>query len=179
MSKLSPCLLFCCVSVLLFSPASHAQRSKDPLTAAEEEQVREATDQPNDRVKLYIKYIEQRTQDIHATVRHPATQHPGADIHKSIEEYTRLLDELGDNLDAYEQSHTDIRKSLHFFEDHIAKWPAVLNEPPASPEYDFARKTALDATETTGNDAKQLLKEQEEYFAKHKPDKNPPPAKKD
>jgi len=172
MLKLLPCLLICCVSLLLHPRLAHAQRSRDPLTAAEEEQVREASDLPNDRVKLYIKFIEQRTEAIHATVRHPATQHPGADIHTSIEEYTRLLDELGDNLDAYDASHTDIRKSLHFLEEHIAKWPAALNEPASSPEYDFARKTALDATETTTADAKKLLKDQEEYFAKHKQVKN-------
>ena len=149
-------------------PPAHAQRSKDPLTPAEEDQVREVADQPNERLKLYIKFIEQRTTAIHATVQHPATQHPGADIHNALEEYTRLADELADNLDAYAESHTDARKGLKVLLEHVAKWPPILNEPGPSPEYDFARKTAVDATNSLADEAARLEKEQQEYFGKHK-----------
>lgn len=164
-----PALLLC---LLLTAVAARPQQSKDPLTPAEEDQVREVADQPNERVKLYIKFIEQRTDAINATLQHPATQHPGADIHASLEQYTRLLDELGDNLDAYDQAHADVRKALHILLEHGAKWPAVLNAPPPSPQYDFARKTALEATTSTTDQATQLLKGQEEYFGKHKQPKN-------
>ena len=146
----------------------HAQRSKDPLTAAEEDQVREVADQPNERVKLYVKFIEQRTASIHATVQHPATQHPGADIHTQLEEYTRLVDELSDNLDAYADAHSDARKGLKLLQEHVAKWPQTLQEPGPSPEYDFARKSALDATASLADQSARLQKEQEEYFGKHK-----------
>jgi hypothetical protein len=145
-----------------------AQRTHDPLTAKEEEQVRELSDQPDERVKLYIKFIEARTDAIHQTVRRPSNQHPGADIHNYMEEFTRLVDELADNFDAYEQQHVDIRKSLKFFQEHSAKWPVILNEPPSSPEYDFARRTALEALDSARKTATDLLKEQEQYFAKHK-----------
>jgi hypothetical protein len=49
----------------------------------------------------------------------------------------------------------------------------VLNEPQPSSEYDFARKTALDAALSTNDQAKKLLKEQDQYFAEHKPSKQP------
>jgi chromosome segregation ATPase len=146
----------------------HAQHSHDPLTPQEEEHVRDLSDQPDERVKLYIKFIEQRVDAIHQTVRRPSTQHPGADIHNYLEEFTRLVDELADNFDAYEQQHVDIRKSLKVFEDHSAKWAVVLNEPTSSPEYDFARKTAIEALDSARKTATDLLKEQEQYFAKHK-----------
>ena len=158
--------------LLLHSAIAGAQRTKDPLTPDQEEQIREVADQPNERVKLYIKFIEQRTDAIHHDVVHPATQHPGVDIHDSMQEFTRLLDELQDNLDSYDETHSDIRKSLHFLLDHAAKWTGVLNEPPASPEYEFPRKTALETVDTTTDAAKTLLASQEEYFAKHKPPKN-------
>lgn len=158
--------------LLLAAAVGYAQQSKDPLTPAEEEQVREASDLPSDRVKLYIKFIEARTDAIHATVKHPATQHPGADIHAALDQFTRLADELGDNLDAYDQSHTDIRKGLKALGEHSAKWPAALNEPAPSAEFDFARKTALEAATSVSDQAQKLLKTQEEYFAKHKTPKN-------
>jgi hypothetical protein len=109
-------------------------------------------------VKLYITFIEARTDAIHQTVRRPSNQHPGADIHNYLDEFTRLVDELVDNFDAYERQHVDVRKSLKFFEEHSAKWPAILNEPPSSPKYDFARKTAEDALDGARKTAADLLK---------------------
>ncbi|HEY3990501.1 MAG TPA: hypothetical protein VGM02_14460 [Acidobacteriaceae bacterium] len=158
-------------AVLFFAHSAHAQRSKDPLTPDQEEQVRGVADQPNERVKLFITFIEQRTEAIHHAVVRPATQHPGIEIHDNVDAFTSLVDELQDNLDAYDESHSDIRKSLKFLLEHAAKWSAVLREPPGSPDYDFVRKTALDAVASTTQAATELLKSQEEYFSKHKPAK--------
>jgi hypothetical protein len=157
---------------LLVAP-SHGQRSRDPLTPNEEEQVRTVADQPNERVKLYIKFIEARTEAIHHSVVRPATQHPGAAIHDNLEDFTRLVDELQDNLDAYDESHSDVRKSLKYLLERASKWPAVLDEPPGSPDYDFVRKSALDAVENMKQSSTTLLKSQEEYFGKHKAEAEP------
>lgn len=164
-------VLLCAATFVLVALTAHAQRPKDPLTPDQEEQVRNVADQPNDRVKLFITFIEQRTAGIHQAVVRPETQHPGVEIHDELTAFTSLVDELQDNLDAYDESHSDIRKSLKFLLEHAAKWPAVLEQPPGSPEYDFARKSALDSVETTTQAATELLKSQEEYFAKHKPEK--------
>ena len=164
-------VLLCTVTFVLAALMAHAQRSQDPLTPDQEEQVRNVTDQPNDRVKLFVTFIEQRTAAIHQAVVRPETQHPGVEIHDGLTAFTSLVDELQDNLDAYDESHTDIRKSLKYLLDHAAKWPAILQQPPGSPEYDFARKSALDDVGSITQAATELLKSQEEYFAKHKPEK--------
>jgi hypothetical protein len=163
--------LLCAATFLFVVHSARGQRSRDPLTPNQEEQVRAVADQPNERVKLYITFIEERTDAIHHAVVRPATQHPGAAIHDNIEDFTRLVDELQDNLDAYDESHSDVRKSLKFLLEHIAKWPSVLDEPPGSPDYDFARKSAMDALDNLKQAATALLKSQEEYFGKHKAEK--------
>jgi hypothetical protein len=163
--------LLCVAACLFLVHSAHAQRSRDPLTPDQEEQVRAATDQPNERVKLYIKFIEQRTDAVHHAVVRPAIQHPGLEIHDGMEEMTRLVDELQDNLDAYDESHDDVRKALKFLLERVPKWQSVLQEPPGSPDYDFARKTAQDAVDSLTQSATALLKSQEEYFSKHKPGK--------
>ncbi len=157
-----------------FHSAPAQQQNKDPLTDDQVEQVRDAADRPAERVKLYTKFIEQRTSEIHkqATSRLPS-QHPEVELHNLLQEFTRLADELQDNLDSYADEHADMRKPLKELIEHSSKWPAVLNEPQASSQYDFARKTALDAAISTNDLAKKLLKEQEEYFAEHKPPKQP------
>jgi exonuclease VII large subunit len=163
--------------LLLLAPAAHVwagqKPESDPLTQDQVEQVREVADQPVERIKLYIKFVEQRTSEIHQYVAHPHGQHPNMELHNLFEEFTRLADELQDNLDAYADQHADLRKPLKEVIEHSAKWPAILNEPQPSAEYDFARKTALDAALSTNDQAKKLLKEQEEYFAVHKPPKQP------
>jgi hypothetical protein len=160
--------------VCLIAPHTvRAQRSRDPLTPAQEEQVRAVADQPNERVKLYLKFIEEHTEAIHHAVLHPATQHPGAAIHDNLEDFTRLVDELQDNLDAYDESHSDVRKSLKILLEHAAKWSSTLDEPPGSPDYDFARKSAIDAVASTKQAATELMKSQDEYFSKHKAEKEP------
>jgi len=163
-------LLFA-VLILVVAPLAQAQRSKDPLTPNQEEQVRNVADQPDERVKLFIKFVEEQTDAIHHSVVRPETQHPSVEIHDHLTAFTSLVDELQDNLDAYDESHSDIRKSLKFLLEHTPKWTAVLQQPPGSPEYDFARKTAMDAVDNTKQAATELLKSQEEYFSKHKPEK--------
>src|ERR1700744_4688991 len=153
-------VLLCASTFVLVALMTHAQRSKDPLTPDQEEQVRNVADQPNDRVKLFITFIEERTAAVHQAVVRPQTQHPSIEIHDELTAFTSLVDELQDNLDSYDESHSDIRKSLK-----------LLQQPPGSPEYDFARKSALDSVETTTHAATELLKSQEEYFSKHKPEK--------
>ena len=163
-----------CGCVFLFRIGRARAALKDPLTPDQEEQVRAVTDQPDERVKLFIKFIEQRTDAIHHAVVRPATQHPGVEIHDALNEFTSLVDELQDNLDAYEESHDDVRKSLKVLLEHIAKWRSSLQEPKESPEYEFGRKTATDAVENLRQSASELLKSQEEYFSKHKPGKAAP-----
>jgi hypothetical protein len=110
---------------------------------------------------------------------HPAIQHPGIEIHDRLEELTRLVDELQDNLDAYDESHDDVRKGLKFLLERIPKWQSVLQQPSGSPDYDFATKTATDAIDSLTRSATELLKSQEEYFGKHKPGKETKKAPED
>jgi hypothetical protein len=162
-------------AAFFFLPSAvRAQQPKDPLTPDQEEQVRAVTDQPDERVKLFIKFIEQRTDAIHHAVLRPATQHPGAQIHDALSDFTSLVDELQDNLDAYDESHDDVRKSLKVLLERAAKWQTVLREPPESPAYEFGRKSAMDATDNLIQSATELQKSQEEYFSKHKPGKAAP-----
>lgn len=169
-------LLPLAVVALLFVPASHAQRSQDPLTPDQEEQVRAVADQPNERVKLFIKFIEDRTAAIHQAVVRPTTQHPGAEIHDQLDQFTSLVDELEDNLDEYDETHSDVRKSLKYLLEHAPKWSEVLKQPPSSPRYDFVRKSAQDSVDTLTQSASALLKSQEDYFSKHKPSKENKPV---
>jgi exonuclease VII large subunit len=163
----------CCLplAMLLLAAMSvplAAQSTQDPLTNDQAEQVRDTGDKPIERVKLYMKFIEERTAEIHKLATDPRAQSPNSRLHNLMEEFTRLADELQDNLETYSEEHADMRKTLKELVDHTAKWKTSLQEPKASADYDFARKTALDTADSTTELAQKMLDEQEKYFASHK-----------
>ena len=166
-------ILAVCLVLLLMGSGyrCQAQSQKDPLTDDQADQVREVADRPNDRIKLYMKYIDERISAIKQLMADPKTakvDNQPAQIRDKMEEFTRLVDELQDNLDSYDQEHADIRKALKDLVSASAKWPDVLNKAASDPAYDFARKTALNAAQSIGDQSKKLQSDQEKYFSEHK-----------
>ena len=153
---------------LLAATSLFAQSKKDPLNEQQIEEVREAGDQPQVRIKLYIGYLDERAKEIQSLAKDAAAPNRNVRTHNLFEEFTRLADELQDNLDAFNQQHADLRKNLKEIEDKSAQWTTALNEPKPSAQYDFGRKTALDANQSVHEGATQMLAEQVKYFAEKK-----------
>jgi hypothetical protein len=181
--------LFRRFSLFLFALAALAacpcsapgQAKDDPLSDTEVDQVREVADQPVERIKLYMKFIAQRTDAIQEMAGDTRTQNKPIKLHNLLEEYTRLVDELQDNLDSYDETHSDVRKALKDLVPASERWLAAVNKPPPDPSYDFSRKTALEAGQSLVDQAKKLQIDQAKWFAEHKHDKTgddaPPPPK--
>ena len=164
-------LLLFLSAVLFLAPIAQqtwAQAQKDPLNDEEIDQVRELGDRPNDRIKLYAKFIEQRITSIKQLSTDKNAQNRSAELRAKIEEFTRLVDELQDNLDTYDSQHADVRKALKDLVPASDKWELTIRQPPSDPNYEFARKTAVEAAQSISDQAKTLQKDQEKYFAEHK-----------
>jgi hypothetical protein len=159
------------VALLLspFLPASlHAQRNRDPLNDQESDQIADARDQPNARIKLYQKFLQQRIDAIKALGPNPSGDDLKGQLHAKYEEFTRLSDELQDNLDTFDEAHADIRKALKDLIPAAAKWPDVLKQAAPDRTYDFSRKTALDSAQSSSDEAQKIYEDQKKYFAEHK-----------
>jgi hypothetical protein len=154
--------------MLLVVTPSWAQSKKDPLTEQQIEEVREAGDDPPVRIKLYVGYLEERITEIHKLNADHIAQNKTVRLHNLFEEFTRLSDELQDNMDAFDQQHADLRKMLKEIVDKTAQWTTVMNEPGPSTGYDFVRKTALDSNQTAHDTATQMLADETKYFAEQK-----------
>src|SRR5271155_942874 len=152
-------------------PLALSQSKSDPLNDAEVEQVREVADQPVARVKLFMKFIEQRTDAMNEMSGDTRTQNKPLKFHNLMEEYTRLVDELQDNLDNYDETHSDVRKALKELVPASKKWLETVNKPPPDPVYDFPRKTAADASESLVDQAAKLQTDQDKWFAEQKKQK--------
>jgi hypothetical protein len=151
----------------VFLPA-WTQSRKDPLTEQQIEDVREAGDQPLVRIKLFVGYVDERAKEIHSLNADAIAQNKNVRMHNLFDEFTRLSDELQDNMDAFNQEHADLRKVLKEIVDKSGEWATVLNEPKPAAQYDFPRKTALDANQSLHEAATQMLADQVKYFAEKK-----------
>jgi ABC-type transporter Mla subunit MlaD len=153
--------------VLAISPL-FAQSKKDPLTEQQIEDVREAGDQPLQRIKLFVGYVEERSNAIHSLTTEVGAQNRTARMHNLLDEFTRLSDDLEDNMDNFNDQHADLRKVLKEIGDKSGQWGTVLNQPPPSNQYDFARKSALESNQSVHDAAVQMLADQEKYFIEKK-----------
>jgi ABC-type transporter Mla subunit MlaD len=147
---------------------SRAQSRKDPLTDQQIEDVREAGDQPLQRIKLFVGYVDDRAKAIHSINTDARAQNKEVRMHNLFDEFTRLSDDLQDNMDNFDQQHADLRKVLKEIVDKTGEWSTVLNEPKPSTQYDFVRKTALDANQSAHEAATQMLADEAKYFAEKK-----------
>lgn len=157
------------VLVLGVAPRLHAQEDQnDPLTPDEVQQIRDNAIHPDERIKLYMKFIDQRVDALRQLIENPGTRDRNAQIHDKLDEFVHLCDEIQDNLDSYDSAHADIRKSLKQLVADSAKWPSVLQALPQNRDYEFTQKMALEAAQSAQDEAKHLSVEQDVYFDIHK-----------
>ena len=148
--------------------SANAQKQRDPLSPGQADQVRELGDRPIDRLKLYLKFVNERIDAIREMTPNSTENNRPAELRARFEEFTRLVDELSDNMDTYDADHADLRKALRLIVDSSAKWPPVLKGPAPDRMYDFSRTTALDAAASNSEQAQKMLSAEEAYFALRK-----------
>jgi hypothetical protein len=152
----------------------HAQRSDGALSEGEIEQLRESAYVANDRVLVFIKFLDARNKAIQDLFAHPRKPGREQDTHELLEQFTDIADELNDNLDDYGPHHRDIRKALPKLLDATERWSSNLKQPPENTAYDLSRKLALEAIRDIREEATRLIEDQKAWFLAHPPDKETP-----
>jgi len=157
-----------------------AWAKRDPLNNVEIDQLREAAQEPNDRLKLIVQFARARLQSLEEARNDPklsADERAGR-IHDLLEDFTSIYDELGDNLDMYSEQKADFRKAMHVviegdaeFQNRLRAFRDAVTADPAKYEtkqYEFAMENAIDAVKGAVNDHRQLLEEQNELAKERK-----------
>jgi hypothetical protein len=156
------------IAAAVHLPRTQGQRDQDVLTDQQTEDLRKHADQPVEKLKLYVGYIEERIGKIHRYASDRNAPERITQIRRLYEEIANLCGELDDNMDAFNHKHSDLRKELKTISEKSGQWSLVLNEPEFQSGYDFARKDALDATHDLHEDAVDMAVAESEYFATHK-----------
>jgi hypothetical protein len=160
--------------MLLLSTA-WAQRRRDPLNPLEEDQLRDAAQDPAERLKLYIVFARTRLTSLEQMRADPKVTDRAQQTRDRLQNFLDVYDELNDNLDTFVERKADIRKPLKAVIEADTEFQAKLRalkssvdaNKDESKQYDFLLTNVLDAVDGGVQDHRQLLNEQEEA-AKHK-----------
>ena len=151
-----------------------AQRRRDPLTQQEIDKIRDASWEPRQRLPLYLEFARSRLVKLEQVRNDPKTQDRARQTHDLLDDFQLLYDELNDNIDTYVDRRDDIRKPLKLIIDADNEFQAKLRAlkeadvtPAESQQYEFVLTNALETVDSSTEDHKKLLADQEEQ-AKHK-----------
>lgn len=165
----------CCLLSLLLLSAAWAQRRRDPLTPPEIDLLRDAAQEPDERLKLYVKFARARLDAIEKARTDPKATGRGQQVHDALQDFLDVYDELDDNIDTFADRKDDIRKALKMIIDADTEFQAKLRALKDSAttakeearQYEFMLANTLDTLDSSAPDHRQLLTEQAE-LAKQK-----------
>jgi predicted nucleic acid-binding Zn-ribbon protein len=157
-------LLACC----LISIAT-AQYRREPLNDKEIDELRDAAQEPAERIKLYIQFARDRLVALEQMRADPKVADRAQETHDKLQNFLDVYDELNGNIDTFVERKADLRKPLKSLieadTEFQAKLRALKSSADASPQeaqkYEFLLSSVLETIDDSVQDHQQLLAEQE------------------
>jgi hypothetical protein len=161
--------------LFVLSLTAPAQKRRDPLTPTEVDQIRDASWEPKQRLALYVEFARTRLTKLQQMRSDPKATDRPRQTHDFLDDFQLLYDELNENIDTYVDRKDDIRKPLRQIIEADAEFSAQLRalkdstdiKPAEYNQYEFVLTNALDSVDTSIDDHRKLLADQEDA-AKHK-----------
>jgi len=153
-----------------------AQRRRDPLNPLEIDQLRDAMLDPDERLKLYVKFARDRMTKLEQMRADPKTTDRGHQTHDLLQDFLTIYDELNDNIDMYVGRKNDIRKPMKGVIDADIEFQSKLRalkdaanaDPKEAKLYEFLLSDATDTVDSSADDHRKTLAEVEEYVKRNK-----------
>lgn len=156
-----------------------AQRRRDPLNPLEVDQLRDAMLDPDERLKLYVKFSRDRMTKLEQMRSDPKVADRALQTHDMLQDFLTVYDELNNNVDMYVGRKNDIRRPLKLvieadieFQSKLRalKDSANANRAEAK-QYEFLLTDALDTVDSSAEDHRKTLAEVEQYVKQQKKQK--------
>jgi hypothetical protein len=141
-----------------------SQRTRDPLTEVEADQLRELRQEPMKRLRLMVKFARSRLETAEQLRANPNLPDAPKQIRTALEDFTNIVDEMDSNVDMFKGD--DIRKPLKEIveadTDFQLKLRTLKEGTPEKQrvEYSFALDTAIDSVNASADTARAMLQDQ-------------------
>jgi hypothetical protein len=151
------------------------QVRQEPLNPKEIDLLRDAAQQPAQRLKLFVDFARARLVALEEMRADPKVKDRAQQTHDKLENFLAVYDELNDNIDTFVERKEDLRKPLKMVIEADTEFQAKLralatardSSPSEAEHYQFLLDNVVETVDTGVQDHRQLLSEQEEA-AKHK-----------
>jgi hypothetical protein len=164
-----------CLAALLFAaiPLTAQLGGREPLNQKEIDDLREVAQEPDKRLKLMVQFARARLATIEQLRGDPRfAADRGPRVHDLLEDFTKLIDEIGDNIDDYVDRRADLRKPLKTVIEADTEFQLKLRslkeqgsgaggKAAETADYSFVLQNATDAVNASLDDARKLLADQE------------------
>jgi len=157
---------------ILVPVVSSTQRRDDPLTQPEIDLLRDTAVEPELRMKLYVQFARARLVSLEQMRSDPKTTDRAHQTHNMLADFVAVYNELNDNLDNFVERRSDLRKALKWViegdTEFQAKLRALKDDSRATikeaEEYQFVLSDAIESVDTSAEDHRKLLAEQQEAW---------------
>ena len=164
---------------LLIALCATAQRRHDPLNTEEINLLRDAMVEPDQRLKLYVKFARDRMNKLEQMRADPKTTDRPHQTHDMLADFLSVYDELNDNVDMYVGRKDDIRKPLKLvieadieFQSKLRALKDAANADAAeSKQYEFLLSNAIETVDSSADDHRSTVTEVEQYVKRRKKNK--------
>ncbi|MBV8053240.1 MAG: hypothetical protein JOZ80_18780 [Acidobacteriaceae bacterium] len=168
-------LLSYALGLTILLPMAEAQTRREPLNPVEIDKLRDAAQEPEARLKLYVEFARARLTALEQVRSDTKAADQAQQTHDKLQNFLDVYDELNDNIDTFVDRKADLRKPLKLVIEADTEFQArlraiksaVSTNPADAQKYQFLLDSAVDAVDGGAQDHRRLLTEEEETF-KHK-----------
>ena len=123
---------------------------KDYLTALEADKIRDAENNTNERIRLFLSFAEDRLKKFQYELEHPSTNRHTDMLNSLLNAYVGCVDDAADLIQLGLEKQDNIRKGIDLMSSRTKEFPVVLEKLSAEgPEKELYKDNLDDAIEGT------------------------------
>jgi hypothetical protein len=159
-SLFSVCLLF--ASTIGYAGYARAGQEKDYLTALEADKIRDAENDNNERIRLFLTFAEDRLKKFQYELEHPSSNRHGEMLNSLLNAYVSCVDDAADLMQLGVEKQQNIRKGIDLMaartKDFLAILEKISTDAVEIDTYKDNLDDAIEGTRDAMNDAEKAKK---------------------
>jgi hypothetical protein len=154
---------FLVASLFELAPFSYAKpQEKDYLSAVEADKIRDAENNSNERIRLFLSFAEDRLKKFQYELEHPSSNRHAEMLNALLNAYVGCVDDASDVMQLGIEKQENIRKGIDLMASRTKDFLPILEKFSAGgPELELYKENLDDAIEGTRdamNDAEKAKK---------------------
>jgi hypothetical protein len=159
----TPLFFLICTLLMITSVArGRAPQQKDYLTALEADKIRDAENDNNERIKLFLSFAEDRLKKFQYELEHPSSNRHADMLNSLLNAYVGCVDDAADLMQLGIEKQENIRKGIDLMASRSKEFLAILEKISTdgreSEIYKDNLDDAIEGTRDAMNDAEKAKK---------------------